>query len=87
MRLIKIEEGCYVSAESILAVYTSGNMIFADDINQDEIKLGEYTTAENMRFALADLIRRLTEDHKLIEIMTNEQAAEELRRRSDDGRG
>lgn len=86
MKLIKMLSGMYKNTESILAIYTFENTIYVDCVDQDEIKIGDYTTPENMWFALADLIRRLTEDHRLIRVMTDEEAAEELKRRSGDGR-
>lgn len=83
MRLLKTQRGIYINTAYIIDIYTSGRTIIVMEPENFEAYVGEYESQEALEFAFSDLIRRLTEDHKLIEIMTEEQAQAELERRKE----
>lgn len=83
MRLIKTKPGgIYVNADHIIDIGTTGDRTISITLSDStELYAQDYQTKEACEFAFNDLIRRLTEDHKLIELMTEEQAQEEIEKR------
>ena len=82
MRLIRTKPGgIYVSTNHVVDLYTTASRIVITETNDQEVYSPGYRSKKTLEFAFNDLIRRLTEDHKLIEILTEEQAQAEIEKR------
>lgn len=83
MRLI-IEQGkrYAINTAHITLLGTKDKEILVETMFEERKgSVGYYSSQENCEFAFKDLIRRLSEDHKVIEVMTDEQAQAEIKRR------
>ena len=69
------EEHTYKTIKTIEAITNKGGFVLGLYRN------GEYSADEKQKIALAELIRRLTNDQQIIEVLTDEQAEEELKGR------
>lgn len=95
MKLIKTIHGEYIVCESVQAIRKGGSSAFDEEHTYKTIEAitnkggfvlglyrnGEYSADEKQKIALAELIRRLTNDQQIIEVLTDEQAEEELKGR------
>lgn len=96
MRLLKTMSGGYLNCDSIRFIrprikydnYMETETIKTIEVETDKgfivvgiYKDSKYTAEEKRDIALAELVRRLTNDHENIEVLTDEQAEEELKRR------
>lgn len=88
MRLLRVqfEESLYAfNVSHIKQVYISKEgysiYIVQNDFKNTTYILNTYKTKEICQFAFDDLLRRLSEDHKQIDIMSNEQALKDLLKR------
>jgi len=95
MRLIKTMYGGYVNCDNIQIIRRGGKTTFDEEENYKTIEVvtsrgtftlgrywkGEYSADEKRDIALSELIRRLTNDQLIIEVLNNEQAEEELKKR------
>lgn len=83
MRLIIEQDKRYaINTAHITLLGTKDKKILVETMFEERnYSVGYYSSKETRDFAFKDLIRRLSEDHKVIEVMTDKQAKAEIKRR------
>ena len=88
MRLIKTMYGSYVNCDNIQVIRKGGKPAFDIEVvtSRGTFTLGRYWKGEHSAdekrdIALSELIRRLTNDQLIIEVLNDKQAEEELKKR------